>query len=150
MPETGTSNTLSCAALPSDAVQIGSVPIYSSSTSPDYVWVTCFGSTIRLKVREDSSSGSVKADDVRFWNSDGQGRYAPQLDSFIDLGKVKLSTLTNPKEKQIATDARDGKSVKNRMVARLTNNSSELDLVDDSVSVGLRVRGDVPCSNGKD
>lgn len=71
--------------LPNDAVQIGSVPIYLSNTSPGYVWVTCLGSMIRVKVREESESQLVKAEAVRFWNSDGHGRYELQRDSQSEL-----------------------------------------------------------------
>lgn len=85
---TDTLNTGSAGSLPSDAVQIGSVPIYYSNTSPGYVWVTCFGSLLRLKVSEDYESELVKAEAVRFWSSDGPGRYEPQSESSIDLGTV--------------------------------------------------------------
>lgn len=134
------SNIGNDAPLPSDAVLIGSVPIYSSSTSPDYVWVTCFGSVIRMRVHEDSSSESVKADDVRFWNSDGHGRYVPQSHSYIDLGTVK--------DAHLLAEVRKGRSVKQRSTQKRVNLISELDHTGGSLRVALRVHGDDPCSYG--
>jgi hypothetical protein len=93
---------VNCDALPSDVVHAGSASIYYSSSSPGYVWVTCLGSVIRLKLNEDLLSTSVKAEAVRFWNSDGLGLYEPQSDSSIDFGRVskaKLETLEHKEAK---------------------------------------------------
>jgi hypothetical protein len=86
--------------LPSDVVQIGSVPIYLSNTSPGYAWVTCLGSVMRIKLHEDLLSGSVKADAVRFWNSNGRGHYECQHDSVVDYNHMYKNstnfTITTP------------------------------------------------------
>jgi hypothetical protein len=74
--------------LPSDAVLLGSVPMYYSNTSPGYVWVTFLGCLVRMKLGGESGPTSERVESVRFWSSDGRGRYAPQSGACIDLGLI--------------------------------------------------------------